>query len=235
MSTGCSAAAKQCGNGADVFGVRDRARAGAPGAAPGPRRACEAVHGHRRIPARDARRRPQPAARRCRRRWLRDRRRSAQPLSPVPPANVVDLPQRPGTPPERRARPPTTSMGTPLKYADASALMPLVTPGPAVMAAKPGCASLWPCLRRRRPQWPRAGCRPGASGRRRAPPRCRGRPPYPAGPPTAASYSGKMCAPLLSVKRVSIPYSCAAATMWAPPWPEMVGRSSAGVDAWDAP
>ena len=42
--------------------------------------------------------------------------------------------------PQRKAgaRPPTTSIGEPLRWAVVIALMPLVTPGPAVRAAKPG-------------------------------------------------------------------------------------------------
>ena len=36
------------------------------------------------------------------------------------------------------ARPPITSIGVPLSDADVMALMPLVTPGPAVSAATPG-------------------------------------------------------------------------------------------------
>ena len=42
------------------------------------------------------------------------------------------IPQRPAG-----ARPPSTSIGEPLACADASALMPLVTPGPAVSAQTP--------------------------------------------------------------------------------------------------
>ena len=36
------------------------------------------------------------------------------------------------------ARPPTTTIGEPLNWACAIALMPLVTPGPAVSTARPG-------------------------------------------------------------------------------------------------
>src|SRR5262249_58129789 len=36
------------------------------------------------------------------------------------------------------ARPPTTSIGVPLRYAEVIALTPFVTPGPAVNAATPG-------------------------------------------------------------------------------------------------
>jgi hypothetical protein len=37
------------------------------------------------------------------------------------------------------ARPPSTSIGDPFIWADAIALIPFVTPGPAVRAATPGC------------------------------------------------------------------------------------------------
>ena len=120
------------------------------------------------------------------------------------------------------ARPPTTTIGAPLNRPVARADTALVTPGPAVTAAKPG-------VRVRRPVASAAKTAVASwrtSSSRTAPSRsadCRsGAASNPCLPPTAASYSGKMWAPE-RVNNVVAPWARAAATTWCPPCPEIWG------------
>ena len=117
---------------------------------------------------------------------------------------------------ESGERPPSTTRGVPLKWAVAMPLTALVTPGPAVTAAKPG-------VRVSRPVASAANtavCSCLVSTRRSRPPRSASMRSAAAStrslPPTAASYTGKMCAPERE-KTVETPAAQAASMMCSPP------------------
>ncbi len=108
--------------------------------------------------------------------------------------------------PQRKSgeRPPITTIGTALNQALVSPLTALVTPGPAVTAANPGVRvslAVASAAKTAVASW-------RTSTRRIGPPRSAARVSAAAStvdlPPTAASNSGKMCAPD-SVNRVSTP------------------------------
>src|SRR6478752_2182632 len=102
------------------------------------------------------------------------------------------VPQRPCG-----ARPPTTTIGEPANCAWATALSPLVTPGPAVSTASPGTRVSLPVASAAKAavcSWRTSSSRIGGSAL------------------TAPSYSGKTCAP----ERVNIVWTpCARATATA--------------------
>ena len=101
------------------------------------------------------------------------------------------------------ARPPTTTIGDPANCAWAIALIPLVTPGPAVSTASPG----------------RRVSLPVASAANVAVCSCRTSSSRIGGSAlTAPSYIGKTCAPD-SVNIVSTPCARATATASSPAWP----------------
>ena len=112
------------------------------------------------------------------------------------------------------ARPPTTTIGAPLKNPVASADTAFVTPGPAVTAANPGVRFSRPVASAANTavaSWRTSSSRtaPSRSAARRS-----GAASNPCLPPTVASYSGKMCAPE-RVNSVVAPYARAAAMAWA--------------------
>ena len=101
------------------------------------------------------------------------------------------------------ARPPTTTMGDPANCAWAMALMPFVTPGPAVSTASPGTRVSFPVASAANAavcSWRTSRIRIGGSAF------------------TAPSYIGKTWAPD-SVNRVSTPCARATATARSPAWP----------------
>ena len=101
------------------------------------------------------------------------------------------------------ARPPTTTIGDPANCAWAMALIPLVTPGPAVSTASPG----------------RRVSLPVASAANAAVCSCRTSSSRIGGSAlTAPSYIGKTCAPD-RVNIVSTPCARATATASSPAWP----------------
>src|SRR6478752_3685496 len=101
------------------------------------------------------------------------------------------------------ARPPTTTIGEPANCAWATALRPLVTPGPAVSTASPGVRLSLPV----------------ASAAKVAVCSCRtSRIRIGGSALTAPSYIGKTCAPD-SVNIVSTPWARATATASSPAWP----------------
>ena len=107
------------------------------------------------------------------------------------------------------ARPPTTTIGDPANCAWAIALIPLVTPGPAVSTASPG----------------RRVSLPVASAANAAVCSCRTSSSRIGGSAlTAPSYIGKTCAPE-RVNIVSTPCARATATASSPAWPDQSRRS----------
>ena len=112
------------------------------------------------------------------------------------------------------ARPPTTTIGDPANCAWAMALMPLVTPGPAVSTASPG----------------RRVSLPVASAANAAVCSCRTSSSRIGGSAlTAPSYIGKTWAPD-SVNIVSTPCARATATASSPAWPVELGGRFIGHD-----
>ena len=98
------------------------------------------------------------------------------------------------------ARPPTTTIGDPANCAWATALSPLVTPGPAVSTASPGVRVSLPVASAANA----AVCSCRTSSNRTGDAAL-----------TAPSYSGKTCAPE-SVNMVSTPWAWATATASSP-------------------
>ena len=101
------------------------------------------------------------------------------------------------------ARPPSTTMGAPENEAWEIALIPLVTPGPAVRTARPGERVSLPVASAANA----AVCSCRTSSRE-----------IPWSSFSAASYIGKTCAPE-SVNMVRTPCAAATAVAWDPPWP----------------
>ena len=107
------------------------------------------------------------------------------------------------------ARPPTTTIGEPANCACAIALIPLVTPGPAVSTARPGTRVSLPV----------------ASAAKAAVCSCRtSRIRIGGSALTAPSYIGKTWAPE-SVNMVSTPWARATATASSPAWPVISAAS----------
>ncbi len=117
---------------------------------------------------------------------------------------------------ESGERPPSTTIGVPLKWAVAMPLTAFVTPGPAVTAAKPGVRVSRPVASAAKT----AVCSCRVSTSRIGPPRSAAMRSGAAStrslPPTAASYTGKMCAPERE-KTVETPAARAASMMCSPP------------------
>ena len=117
------------------------------------------------------------------------------------------------------ARPPTTTIGEPANWAWAIALMPLVTPGPAVSTARPGTRVSLPVASAANAavcSWRTSSSRIGGSAL------------------TAPSYIGNTCAPD-SVNIVSTPWARATATASSPAcpliWASSVAPSSGAVSS----